>query len=125
VTTTNIGLPRVLKVREIAEVADAPISTIQQALRDGRFPNAFKLGGETAPWRVPVEDVERFLRGEAPPAPDRPRRSGTQPTGRPRGRPRKADTWVRELAAEFGPFTDEDKARIRDAFAAVGGGPSG
>jgi predicted DNA-binding transcriptional regulator AlpA len=64
-------LPRPLKVRDIANAADTPKSTVQQALRDGRFPNAFKLGGQTSEWRIPIEDALAFLRGEAPPAPQR------------------------------------------------------
>jgi predicted DNA-binding transcriptional regulator AlpA len=64
-------LPRPLQVRDIAVAAGAPESTIQKALRDGRFPNAFKLGGQTSAWRIPVEDALAFLRGEAPPAPQR------------------------------------------------------
>jgi hypothetical protein len=70
----NTGLPQVLQVRDIAKAADAPESTVQKALRDGRFPNAFKLGGQTSAWRIPVEDALAFLRGEAPPAPPDPRR---------------------------------------------------
>jgi hypothetical protein len=78
-TITNTGLPKVFKVGDIAEAADAPLWTIEQALRDGRFPNAWKLGGTTSAWRVPVGDVVAFLTGKAPPAPERPKRNRRQP----------------------------------------------
>lgn len=67
-TVSDTNLPKVLRVCDIAEAAMKSDYTVQKWLRDGRFPNAFKLGtSNRSEWRIPYEDVAAFLRGEAPP----------------------------------------------------------
>jgi excisionase family DNA binding protein len=40
-------------------------NTVSKLLQQGRFPNAFRMGGR---WRIPVTDIEAFLRSGIAPA---------------------------------------------------------
>jgi predicted DNA-binding transcriptional regulator AlpA len=59
--------PQWMKVEQVAYDTQLARSVIQRKLREGYFPNAIKLGRTHAQWRIPREDVARFLRGEAKP----------------------------------------------------------
>lgn len=43
-------------------------NTVTRLLAQRRFPNAFRTGGR---WRIPLSDIERFIRDEAAKEPRR------------------------------------------------------
>lgn len=47
---------------EVAELLASGLNTVYRLLRDGEFPNAFRLGvGTKAPVRIPKADLDAFI----------------------------------------------------------------
>ena len=49
---------RPLSTAEAAEILKVNPRTIQRWCKTGRLPNAYKLGGKTAQWLIPPEDID-------------------------------------------------------------------
>jgi hypothetical protein len=67
-TTIKTSLPQAVRARDIAEAVLVPELEVTKWCREGRFPRAFKTGGRTSQWRIPLEDAVAFLTGQPQPA---------------------------------------------------------
>ncbi len=94
-------LPELLDTKQVAAALKQDLYTTQQQLRDGVLPGVKLPGGR---WRVRRADVQAML---APKTPAQRRREllGDDVV-----------EFVRDLAADAGPLTDEQRDVIRAAF---------
>jgi excisionase family DNA binding protein len=53
--------PAYLSVTQVAEQLNVTTRTVERMVKRGEFPGAYKLPGETAPYLIPREAVERYL----------------------------------------------------------------
>lgn len=56
-----------LTLQEVSEILNISNQTVTRLIKRGEFPKAFRIGdAPNAPWRIPREDVVKFIQRHTP-----------------------------------------------------------